>query len=191
MKIGFFGGSFNPPTNAHMNLANKVLNECNLDKVIFVPMGDFYEKSCLVKAEFRLKMLKIACSEFNDFEVSDLEVRARKRLNTIDAFRLIELKYPNDDKYFIMGADNFIKVEGWKESKELIDRYSYIVIERENINLSEYIKRYKTIKIQVVKNDKYKKSSATQFRKLLNGKLENQDIISDRVLQFIMKNKIY
>lgn len=38
MKIGFFGGSFNPPTKAHINLAKKALNICKLDKVIFVPM---------------------------------------------------------------------------------------------------------------------------------------------------------
>ena len=44
MKIGFFGGCFNPPTNAHVNLAKKVLDECNLNRVVFVPVGDFMVK---------------------------------------------------------------------------------------------------------------------------------------------------
>ena len=39
-RIGFYGGSFNPPTKAHIELAKKVIKECNLDKVIFVPVGD-------------------------------------------------------------------------------------------------------------------------------------------------------
>ncbi len=61
MKIGFFGGCFNPPTNAHINLAIKVLKESNLDKLIFVPVGDFYQKQDLVSEEHRYNMLKIAC----------------------------------------------------------------------------------------------------------------------------------
>ncbi len=47
MKIGFFGGSFNPPTNAHICLAQKAIKECGLDKVIFVPMNDYYRKNNL------------------------------------------------------------------------------------------------------------------------------------------------
>ena len=62
MRIGFFGGSFNPPTNAHINLAKEVIKVCNLDKVIFVPMGNYYPKEGLAKAEDRLKMLEIACT---------------------------------------------------------------------------------------------------------------------------------
>lgn len=51
MKIGFFGGCFNPPTIAHINLAKKVLEKCNLDKLIFVPIGDFYSKKDLAKRD--------------------------------------------------------------------------------------------------------------------------------------------
>ncbi len=61
MRIGFFGGCFNPPTNAHINLAKKALKECNLDKVIFVTVGDFYDKKELVPGKDRYNMLKIAC----------------------------------------------------------------------------------------------------------------------------------
>ncbi len=61
MRIGFFGGCFNPPTNAHINLAKKALKECNLDKVIFVPVGDFYDKKELELAKHRYNMLEIAC----------------------------------------------------------------------------------------------------------------------------------
>ena len=44
MKIGFFGGCFNPPSNIHINLAKNVINEYKLDKLIFVPVGDYYDK---------------------------------------------------------------------------------------------------------------------------------------------------
>jgi nicotinate-nucleotide adenylyltransferase len=46
-KIGFYGGAFNPPTIAHIKMAKKALNELNLDKIIFMPVGDLYQKSNL------------------------------------------------------------------------------------------------------------------------------------------------
>ena len=74
MKIGFFGGCFNPPTIAHIELAKKALAECNLDKVIFVPIGDFYKKKELAPARDRYNMLKIACEDIDRIEVSDIEL---------------------------------------------------------------------------------------------------------------------
>ena len=69
MKIGFFGGSFNPPSIAHLKLAKKAIKECKLDKVIFVPIGDFYDKEDLAPISDRIQMLKISCKNCNDIEV--------------------------------------------------------------------------------------------------------------------------
>ena len=196
MKIGFFGGSFNPPTNAHINLAKKALETCMLDKIIFIPMGDFYKKKELAESIHRYSMLKIACenSGTSNFEVSDMEIVINQKLDTIDAFRLIEKKYPNDERYFIMGADNFIKLIEWKESDELINKYNYIVLERKQYNLQEYINKHKELKkciSKIIENPEYKNSSSTEFRKLLKEKLESkQQIISKEVLNYIIKHNI-
>lgn len=197
MKIGFFGGSFNPPTNAHIRLSKKAIKVCDLDKIVFVPMGDFYEKSSLAKAKDRYNMLEIACKDIKNMEVSDIEINVQNKLYAIDAFRLIENTYPNDEKYFIMGADNFINILNWKDSKRLIDKYNYIVFEREKIDLSSYIKENKEIqenksKIMIIQNEEYKNISSSKVRKLLNGNIEPiQEFIPKGVLEYIIKNKIY
>lgn len=183
MKIGFFGGSFNPPTKAHINLAKKALNICKLDKVIFVPMGDIYEKKGLVKAEHRYNMLKIVCEKEIGLEVSDLEIKAKEKMYAIDAFKLIEKAYPYDEKYYIIGADNFINLLNWKNSKELIEKYEYIVLERKNIdiktyiekNLKEYIK-----KIYIIENEEHRNCSSSLFRQGLN-----KDMVEEEVLAYI------
>ena len=59
-KIGFFGGCFNPPTNMHIKIANDLIKEGKLDKVIFIPMNDFYKKEELIEAKHRFNMLKLA-----------------------------------------------------------------------------------------------------------------------------------
>lgn len=195
MKIGFYGGAFNPPTKAHINLASKALRLCKLDKLIFVPMGDFYEKKGLAKGEDRFNMLKIACetSCIENIEVSDLELKVKKKMHAIEAFRLIEKEYPNVDRYFIMGADNFINISNWKESEELINNYKYIVIQRGNIEINGYIsnnKRLKKCNVIIIPNDEYKMNSSTEFRKLLNSD-KKQEIVQSEVLEYILKNNIY
>lgn len=188
MKIGFFGGSFNPPTNAHINLAKKAIEEAKLDKVIFIPMGDFYEKTGLEKAKHRLKMLQIAClnSGTNNLEVSDLEIRVNKKLYAIDAFRLIEESYLNDDRYFIMGADNFINLANWKDSYDLIHKYNYIVFEREDIDLKKYINNKFENNVIIIKNDVHKTTSSSKARENLN-----EDILPKGVLEYIKENFLY
>ena len=67
-KIGFYGGSFNPPTKAHIELAKKVIKECSLDKVIFVPVGDLYEKEGMAKAIHPNDFITLIHSYLNDIE---------------------------------------------------------------------------------------------------------------------------
>lgn len=189
MKIGFFGGCFNPPTIAHIALAEKTLIEANLDKVIFVPVGDFYKKKELSPAIDRYNMLKIACEGLKNIEISDIELSIKKTLYAIDAFNLIQDNYPNDDIYFIMGADNFINLMNWKDGKELIEKYKYIVLERKNINVEDYITsnlyEYKN-KIFIIKNEEYGEFSSSMFR-------EKNDfsIIPSNVLKYIEDNSLY
>ena len=189
MKIGFFGGCFNPPTIAHIALAKKTLAEAELDKVIFVPVGDFYKKKELAPSRERYNMLKLVCDGLNNIDVSDIELSIKENLYAVDAFKLIQDNYSNDDIYFIMGADNFINLMNWKDGKELIEKYKYIVLERENIDIEDYIignlKEYKN-KIFVIKNEEYGDFSSSKFR-------ENKDfsIIPNKVLKYIEENNLY
>ena len=64
-KIGFFGGCFNPPTKVHINLANALIKSGLVDKVIFVPVGDYYNKQNLVSANHRYNMLKLLCNNLS------------------------------------------------------------------------------------------------------------------------------
>lgn len=138
-RIGFFGGCFNPPTIAHIEIAEKALKECNLDKLVFVPMGDKYLKKDLIEYEFRYDMLKLYCKYNSKFEVSDMQRNQIERTYAIDTFKQIEEQYPNSKKFYIMGIDNFSKMEKWKNYDELISKYNYIIFKRDNvINLNKY-----------------------------------------------------
>ena len=131
-KIGFFGGAFNPPSNVHINIAKDLINNNVLDKVIFVPVGDYYAKDDLVAAKHRFNTLKLFCTEDEKLIVEDILVNSNKKLYASDAFEIISQRYRNIETeiYFIMGSDNFNKISTWKNYEEFIKKYRFIVIER-------------------------------------------------------------
>lgn len=142
-------------------------------------------------------MLKIACEDLEKFDVSDIELGIKEQIYAADAFNLIEKEYPKADIYFILGADNFSKITEWKDANEIIQKYNYIVLERKEIDIDNFIKNNETLrknieKIQIIKNEEYKNYSSTEFRNLLNNnRHQNQEIISKDVLDYIIKSGVY
>ena len=132
-KYGFFGGSFNPVTKAHIELAQAIVDTFKLDKVVLVPVGDNYNKPGLVSEQHRFNMLKIATKEYETLEVSDIELNKTKNLSTLEAFNIIEENFKEIERYYIIGADNLYKIAKSKDIELLAKNYKYIIIEREDI----------------------------------------------------------
>ena len=167
-KVGFFGGCFNPPTNTHINLANKLIKDKVLDKVIFVPVGDYYSKQDLVSGFHRYNMLLKATENYKNIAVEDIAVKSKNKLYATDTFKLIYDKYSKiNDIYFIMGSDNFEKMSTWKDYPLIKEKYHYIILER-----TEDI------------------SSTIIRSKIKNGE-EISSYIDKNVLKYINENKLY
>ena len=83
-KLGFFGGSFNPPTYAHINVAKMSIEKFNLDAVYFVPVGNLYNKLSLIDENYRYKMLELICDD--KIMVENIELGRKQTLNTLQAF---------------------------------------------------------------------------------------------------------
>lgn len=135
MRIGIYGGSFNPPHIAHEQIGKQLLKKDYLDKVIYVPVGDSYEKD-LVAFKHRYAMLKCMIDNPNikisNYENNDKVVYTYQ---TLDYFKSL---YPNDLIYFICGTDNINKINTWKNYKYILDYYNILVVKRngelKNIN---------------------------------------------------------
>ena len=174
IKIGFFGGCFNPITNIHINIANNLIKEGKLDKVIFVPVNDFYKKQNLILAKHRLNMLKLATKDYPNLEVDDIEIKQNRHLFAVDAFEIIgdsphATKCRKRDIFMIMGSDNFNKMPTWKEYEEIKDKYNYIVISRDENEIS-----------------------STQIRDMIKNNDEKVlEYISKEVYNYIIENELY
>ena len=187
MKLGFFGGCFNPPSNIHVNLAKDVLIHFNLDKVFFVPVGNYYKKNGLVDSLHRYNMLKLSIDGINNIEIEDIVLNYKEKLYAIDTFKLIKQKYKNDDLFFIMGSDNFRNISSWNNYQELINDFNIIVIERERIvvrneaksNIYEYIP------------EALSPVDSTKIRNMIKANKSTDKYLNKEVIKYIIKNKLY
>lgn len=171
--IAIFGGAFNPPTLAHINLAKQILdNLSNIKKIIFVPVSTKYNKSGLAEDKDRFNMLKTICKEFNNIEVSDIELKSSRQLFTIETLDKIQEQNKNKKIFFIIGTDNLKQLDTWHNVDKLLEKYKVIVLKRNNDNISEIINNSNVLSnhresIVELKNIKPINLSSTHIREKL------------------------
>ena len=110
MKIGIFGGSFNPPHNGHVNSLTTVQKKMGFDKIHIIPNSQNPLKVPTETAadEHRLKMAQLAFATYgNAFYIDDIELKRGGKSYTIDTIKELRKTYESKDLYLIIGADNF------------------------------------------------------------------------------------
>jgi len=130
MRVGLFGGSFNPIHLGHLRSAEEVREALELDLVYFIPAASPPHKAEgeLVPAEHRLQMVRLATKGNRHFMVSDVEMRRGGSSYTIDTvkFFLATLRQPAT-LYLLMGADQFAELETWKSCDEMASLCNIVV----------------------------------------------------------------
>ena len=131
MKIGIFGGSFNPPHKVHRQIVETLKAKGYVDKVIIVPTGLHYEyKNNLVENHYRLDMLQLLFQDVDYVTIHDYEMKDYP-VYTYQTLEYFKKQYPKDEIYFVCGMDNLSYIHQWKHP-EIIRKYSLLVLERGN-----------------------------------------------------------
>lgn len=149
MKIILYPGSFNPITNAHINIANTALQKLNADKIIFIPANDSYvaKKDTLISGPIRCKLIEdIDCTLCDKKEVSYIEISGFDKYGnwntyadtppkTYNTVNLIKKLNPNNIYYICIGIDNLQSLRTWYNWKTFIKNNKFIVFKRNGISL--------------------------------------------------------
>lgn len=131
MKVGLFGGTFNPPHYGHLRAGEEVRERLGLGKVLFIPAGNPPLKAeGLEEASIRLSMTEIAVSGNPFFEVSDIECKTREKSYSVDTVRRLKELHPEDELFFVLGIDAFMDLPMWKDPETLTSLVDFIVISR-------------------------------------------------------------
>ena len=165
--IVIFGGAFNPPTIAHDKVARHVLALPNVTELIFVPVGDHYEKPDLIPAIYRIQMLEMMTKNLRKTSVSKIEVNATKPLKTIETLKRLQSQHVATEFAFLMGADNLTQLKKWYDYRELINTFKMIIINRNELDINAYIKNHFSDVAEqfiIVENFDELTISSTQYR---------------------------
>lgn len=193
MKIGIFGGSFNPPHNMHLNIVETLINEKYLDKVIIVPTGLHYSyKSNLISNEHRYNMLKLLTKHNKKIEISTYEFQDTE-IHTYDTLEYYKDNYKKDTIYFICGLDNLSYIDKWYKGNELLKNNKFLVVGRNTNNQEEILNNLKEYKDNItITNITLNNISSSEIRKNINKKnFIIEKYISNEVYNYIRENNLY
>ena len=194
IKIGIFGGTFNPPHLAHSVLSVKVKEELLLDKLIFIPSAvpPLKAEGELLEIRHRLVMAKIAFERNPDCEVSDIEVsNISGKSYTVDTLTKLHEIYKNEEvKFFlILGIDNLIDFPKWKSPEKLFHLADVVVINRPGCTLKNVKREYaeKAMFLELPLMD----ISSSMIREYVKNNKSISTLVLPEIENYIKINNLY
>jgi len=189
MKLGIFGGTFDPPHIAHLIGAELVRGEFHLDRILFIPTYiPPHKEQPEISPAARMRMLHIAIEDNPYFQLLDWEIKRREISYTIDTIREIIEKNPGDSLYLIMGTDQALEFREWKEPETLITLLEFIIVTRPGIDRKRIDKmlrekaQFFELNIDI---------SSTMIRNRIKDGKSIRYLIPENVREYIVANRLY
>lgn len=188
-KIGLFFGSFNPIHTGHMVIANIMAENTDLYKVWFVisPQNPFKSSGSLLHEFDRHDMVKAAISDNYKLEVTDVEFHMPKPSYTIDTLTVLSEKHPGKQFVVIIGQDNLVNFEKWKNHQQILDQYGLYVYPRPGVTDSPILRHEHVRLIPAPLMD----ISATYIRQSVQEGKSIRYLVPEPVEQMIRQRNFY
>jgi nicotinate-nucleotide adenylyltransferase len=183
LKIGIYGGSFDPIHHGHLVLARDAMEQLGLEKVIFIPaaVSPLKEKPPLSSGEMRLTMLRAAIAGEMKFAVDDCELRRLPPSYTIDTVSDIRRREPAAEIFCLIGDDNVRDLHQWHRFAELEKLVRFAVLGRTGKQVNH---SYPLIQRRI-------DISATEIRKRVASGKSIRYLVPETVEEIICREKLY
>jgi nicotinate-nucleotide adenylyltransferase len=135
VKVGIFGGTFDPPHYGHLIAAQDAHAELALDKVVFIParIPPHKQHENVTTAAVRLRMIQAATAGDDRFEVSDVELRRTGPSYTVDTLRDLRETRAGDAFYLLLGVDQVREFQTWREPQSILENAALVMLARGGI----------------------------------------------------------
>ncbi len=197
-RIGVFGGSFDPPHNAHVALARAALAQYQLDGLHVIPTGHAWHKArALSSPEHRLAMARLAFGTIARVVVDDRELQRPGPTFTIDTLKALQAENPGCQLYLFIGADQFASFGQWHQWREILEIAIICIADRTESALTQpqfdayapYNHRFLLLKLPLMP------VSATQIRQMMASNAadaeEARKLVPDAVARYISHYQLY
>ncbi|MBR5872964.1 MAG: nicotinate (nicotinamide) nucleotide adenylyltransferase [Oscillospiraceae bacterium] len=197
MKIGIYGGSFDPVHVGHVNAAKNFMEELSLDKIIIIPAYQPPHKKglAMTPSEHRLNMCNIAFGKLEGFEVSDIEIKRADEGYMADTIAELREIYPDDEFYLLIGGDMLLSFRKWYAWSKITDEAVLAVaarnweddaaLEGEAAMLRSYGATVKIVPIDV------KEISSTAVREVVRRADDISSMVPEGVDDYIWDHYLY
>lgn len=207
MRLGIFGGTFNPVHYGHVRAAEELRNSMALDRILFIPSGNPPLKSAdLADAADRFAMTTLAVADNPACIVSDIELVSERKSFTIDTVRKLLHDHPHDQLFLILGIDAFLDMPNWYQPAELTAAIDLLVMTRpgfsaQQIGMSPFLDgpipdRHLTWQLRGGKTVTCipvtpSAISSTQIRRLVRDGLDITHLVPPAVAAYIARQRLY
>jgi nicotinate-nucleotide adenylyltransferase len=189
MKIGLFGGSFDPVHLGHLLVAQAAVEELDLDRLFFIPAAQspFKTENQIAPANARLQLLRLALAGKTNCEIDEQEIRRGGISYSIETLRNYAKRFPGAQLFYLIGADNIPKLNEWREASELAKLAEFVAIPRPGEIAAEFPKPFHG---RILKGFPVEISSS-QIRARVKAGLSVENLMPPFVAEAIHAAKLY
>jgi nicotinate-nucleotide adenylyltransferase len=183
MRIGIYGGTFDPVHHGHLILASQALEEFKLDRLVFVPAAEspFKIHNDTTPAADRLAMIQLAIASENRFSVDPIEIERGGISYSIDTVKMFRSRDPGAELFFLVGEDNAYRLTEWHRFEELKKLVYFVVLSRsEEFQSPEYPVVQRRIEI-----------SSTEIRNRVANQESITYLVPESVKRYIEQHQLY
>ncbi len=198
MKIGVFGGTFNPPHLGHAEAVRECIARLRLDKVLVIPNALPPHKEIAdgsPDAETRLRLTRLGFEHVKHCAVSDMEISRGGVSYTVDTLRRLRERYPSDKLYLLMGTDMLMCFERWRDFEEILRLATLAVFARRGGERKELFRQSEKLRLAYGAQTRFVEFdaldvSSTGIRALLPER-GGADVLAPEVYGEIIKRRLY
>jgi nicotinate-nucleotide adenylyltransferase len=189
MKIGLYGGSFDPVHCGHLLVAQAACEEMGLSRLFFIPAAQspFKPESKPAPAALRLRLLRLGLAGQTQYEIDEQEVCRGGISYTIDTIRDYVRRFPQADLFYLIGADHVPQLPKWRETEELAKLVEFVVIPRPG---ESAIAAPPLFRLRMLKGFPLGISSS-QIRARVRAGLPIRGLVPDAVAEVIYNERLY
>jgi len=189
LKLGVFGGTFDPIHNGHIRIAELAYSRLRLDKLLFVPNSvPPHKPNVFATPSERFEMVKRAISGNVHFDIEDFEQRNTSFSYTYRTISYLYEKYNKPELYFICGADNINQIKNWKKPEIILKYARMAFITRPGYDFdTSYVFGDRAVFLEFPGID----VSSTKVRKRIKQGKNAEDMLPPKVNEFINENYLY
>jgi nicotinate-nucleotide adenylyltransferase len=186
VRLGVYGGAFDPPHLGHLVAASDACEALALDRLLWIPSAVHPLKPVATAPEVRLEMVRAAIQGDPRFQADDLELRRTGPSYTVDTLRALRAREPGAELFFLTGADNLADLPRWREPDEIARLATLAVVSRQGEALPPD-PAYPAVAVAVTRVD----VSSTEVRRRVAAGLSIRYLVPDAVRAVIERERLY